>query len=86
MDAAVNVFSQLLRIDATFNLDRLLDDIPANVADDLAERVRKDAESFAETFSPEKTGEERRPAGPSEEPAAEKANGGESLCPKDAAA
>ena len=62
--AAVHVFSQLLRIDATFKLDRLLDDVPADVADDLAERVRKDAESFAETFGPEKTGEERRPAGP----------------------
>ena len=53
---------------ATLLESRDVTDVPADVADDLAERVRKDAESFAETFSPEKTGEERRPAGPSEEP------------------
>ena len=60
----------ILRVDAAFELDKLLDDVPADVADDLAERVRKVAESFAKTFGPQKTGEEGRLSGPSEEPAA----------------
>ena len=63
--AAVHAFSQILHIDATFNLGRLLDDVPAEVADDLAKRVRKDAESFTKTFGPEKIGEEGRRVGPS---------------------
>ena len=84
--AAVHAFSQILHIDAIFNLDRLLNDVPAEVAGDLEKRVRKDAESFAKTFGPEKTGEEGRLAGPSEDPAVEKTNGGESLRPEDAAA
>ena len=67
-------------------LDRLLEDVPVNAAEDLAKRVRKDAESFAATFGPEKTGEEGRPAGPSGEPLVEEANGREGPRPEDAAA
>ena len=82
----MHIFSQLLRVDAPFKFDQLLGDVPADVADDLAKRVRKGAESFVDTFGPEKIGEEGRPAGPSEEPPAEEANGGEGPRPEDAAA
>ena len=84
--AAVHVFSQLLRIDATFNLDKLLDEVPTDVADDLAKRVKKDAEVVMETFGPWKVDADGRPIEPAEVPVAEKTDDGNGSGPAGAAA
>ena len=47
----MHIFSQLLHADAAVKLDWLLEDVPADVAEDLAEWVQKDAESFAVTVT-----------------------------------
>ena len=84
--AAVHAFSQILRIDATFNLDKLLDKVPADVADDLAKRVKKDAEAFAETFGPRKVDADGRSIEPAEVPVVEKTDGGDGSGPAGVAA
>ena len=52
MVGAVLAFSQILRADSSFVLDNLLDEVPTDLADDLASRVKKDAEAFAQVFVP----------------------------------
>ena len=86
MAAAVHAFSQILRIDATFDLDKLLDEVPADVAGDLAKWVKEDAEAFVETFGPRKADTDGRPIESVEEPMVEKTGGEGGSGPADAAA
>ena len=82
---AVHAYSQILRIDPNFKLDKLLDEVSADLADCLASRVKKDAEAFAETFEPLKMGADGRPVEPAKEPPAEETDGEDSSSPADAA-
>ena len=76
MTGAVHAFSQIIRGDPSTVLDNLLDEVPTELAEDLANRVKKDAEAFTKVFAPQKVGEDGRPVDPAEEAVVEKPSGG----------
>ena len=86
MIGAVHAFSQILRIDSSFAIDKLRDDIPAELVDDLASRVKKTTEAFAAIFAPQKVDKDGRPIEPTEEAAVEKPDGGDGSGPAGPAA
>ena len=73
-------------MDPSFILDNLLDEVPTELADDLASRVKKDAEAFVQVFAPEKVGKDGRPIEPAEKAALEKPDDGDGSGPAGPAA
>ena len=81
MTGAVHTFSHVICGDPSFVLDNLLDEVPAELADDLASRVKKDAEAFMQTFAPQKVDKDGRPIESAEETVVEKPDCGDGSGP-----